>query len=189
METITINAYSIKELTGTAQQRAKENIYEILEDVFLDTIQNEISEYFIPEFIYSKGFYAENVFYSLSYSQGDGAMFEGRVNDISKFATNKRAIKVLNEYGVYAKFTHKGRYYHEKSYDFTLDFPELKPNQYRLKDEFEKIEQNIIYAYEETCKEIYEQIAQHHEAHASEENIFDFADGNGYQFNERGHII
>lgn len=189
MQTITINAYSIKELTGTAQQRAKDRIYEILEDVFLDTIQNEISEYFIPEFIHSKGFDADNVFYSLSYSQGDGAMFEGRVNDISKFTANKRAIKVLSEYGIYAKFTHKGRYYHEKSYDFTLDFPELKPTQYRLKEEFEKIEQNIIDAYEETCKEIYKQIQAHHEAHTSDENIFDFAEANGYQFNEIGNII
>jgi hypothetical protein len=189
METMTINAYSITELTGTAQQRAKDSIYEIIEDVFLDIIQDEINNYYIPDFINSKGFEADNVYYALSYSQGDGAMFEGRVNDIAKFTTNKRAIKVINEHGIYAKFTHKGRYYHEKSYELTLDFPELKPTQYRLKEEFDKIEQNIIDVYESTCKEIYKQLKDHHDALTSEESIIDFADGNGYQFNDKGLII
>lgn len=189
METITINTYNITELTGTAQQRAKDLICERIEESFLDDIQDEINNYYIPDFIHNKGFDADNVYYALSYSQGDGAMFEGRVNDITKFTTNKRAIKVINEYGVYAKFTHKGRYYHEKSYDFTLDFPELKPTQYRLKEEFEKIEQNIIDVYEETCKEIYKQLRDHHLELTSEANIIEFAEGNGYQFNEKGHII
>jgi hypothetical protein len=189
METITINTYSITELTGTAQQRAKDLMHELLEDSFLDVIQDEINNYYIPDFIHNKGFDAERVYYALSYSQGDGAMFEGRVNDITKFTTNKRAIKVINEYGVYAKFTHKGRYYHEKSYDFTLDFPELKPTQYRLKEEFDKIEQNIIDIYEETCKEIYKQLRDHHNAITNEDSIIDFAEGNGYQFDERGRII
>jgi hypothetical protein len=189
METITINAYSITELTGTAKQKAKDLMHELLEDSFLDVIQDEINNYYIPEFIHNKGFDAERVYYALSYSQGDGAMFEGRVNDITKFTTNKRAIKVINEYGMYAKFTHKGRYYHEKSYDFTLDFPELKPTQYRLKEEFDKIEQNIIDIYEETCKEIYKQLRDHHNAITNEDSIIDFAEGNGYQFDERGRII
>jgi hypothetical protein len=189
METITINAYSITELTGTAERKAKDLMHELLEDSFLEVIQDEINNYYIPEFIHNKGFDAERVYYALSYYQGDGAMFEGRVNDITKFTTNKRAIKVINEYGVYAKFTHKGRYYHEKSYDFTLDFPELKPTQYRLKEEFDKIEQNIIDVYEETCKEIYKQIRDHHNALTNEESIIDFAEGNGYQFDEKGRII
>jgi chromosome segregation ATPase len=176
METITINTYSITELTGTAQQRAKDLMHELLEDSFLDVIQDEINNYYIPDFIHNKGFDAERVYYALSYSQGDGAMFEGRVNDITKFTTNKRAIKVINEY-------------HEKSYDFTLDFPELKPTQYRLKEEFDKIEQNIIDIYEETCKEIYKQLRDHHNAITNEDSIIDFAEGNGYQFDERGRII
>lgn len=189
MQTITINTYNITELTGTAQQRAKDLICERIEDWFLDVIKDEINNYYIPDFIHNKGFDADNVYYALSYSQGDGAMFEGRVNDITKFTNNKRAIKVINEYGVYAKFTHKGRYYHEKSYDFTLDFPELKPTQYRLKEEFEKIEQNIIDVYEETCNEIYKQLRDHHLELTSEANIIKLAEGNGYQFNEEGHII
>lgn len=185
-----MNLYAFNELTEQAKKRAIEYVKTILDDYFfVYDIQDDIENYIKPEFINSKGFEAENVYYSLSYSQGDGAMFEGRVNDITKFTTNKRAIKVINEYGVYAKFTHKGRYYHEKSYDFTIEFPELKPTQYRLKEEFDKIEQNIIDIYEETCKEIYKQLRDHHNALTSEESIIEFADGNGYQFNEKGHII
>jgi hypothetical protein len=189
MTTQTINLYSLDELSEQAKTRAIDYIKTVLDGDFVYDIQEDIENYIKPEFIKSKGFEADNVYFSLSYSQGDGAMFEGRVNDITKFTTNKRAIKVINEYGIYAKFTHKGRYYHEKSYDFTLDFPELKPTQYRLKEEFDKIEQNIIDVYEETCKEIYKQLRDHHDALTSEENIIDFADGNGYQFNDKGQII
>jgi hypothetical protein len=189
MNTQTINTYSITELSGKAQERAKQRIYEILEDIFVDEVQDDIESYIKPEFIQGKGFEADNVYYSLSYSQGDGAMFEGRINDIAKFTTNKRAIKAIEEYGLYSKITHTGRYYHEKSYDLVIDFPELKPTQYRLKEEFERIEQNVKDVYEETCKEIYKQIQAHHESIISDENIIEFADGNAYQFLEDGRMF
>lgn len=188
METITINLYAFNELTEQAKKKAIEYVKTILDDDFVYDIQDDIENYIRPEFINSKGFDADNVYYSLSYSQGDGAMFEGRVNDISKFTTNKRAIKVINEFGVYARFKHMGRYYHEKSYELTVDFPELKPTQYRLKEEFEKIEENIRDIYEETCKQIYKQIQSHYEFMLSDENAIEYINSNELTFTEKGEM-
>ena len=188
MTTQTINLYSLDELSEQAKTRAIDYIKTVLDGDFVYDIQEDIENYIKPEFIKSKGFEADNVYFSLAYSQGDGAMFEGRIDDITKFTSNKRAIKVINEYGLYSKIKHMGRYYHEKSYELVIDFPELKPTQYRLKEEFDKIEQNVRDIYEETCKQIYKQIESHYEFMTSDESAIEYIKSNEHTFTEKGEL-
>ena len=81
-----------------------------------------------------------------------------------------------------------GRYYHEKSYELVIDFPELKPTQYRLKEEFNKIEENVRDIYEETCKQIYKQIQTHYEFMTSDESAIEYIKSNEHTFTEKGEL-
>lgn len=81
-----------------------------------------------------------------------------------------------------------GRYYHEKSYELVINFPELKPTQYRLKEEFEKIQQNVRDIYEQTCKQIYKQIQAHYEFMISDESAIEYIKDNEHMFTQDGKL-
>jgi hypothetical protein len=77
METITVNVFRYEELNENARQKVRENLAELINmDINLET--KELFSEMLKEAGLSE--LAEDVRYSLSYSQGDGVAFYGGVN-------------------------------------------------------------------------------------------------------------
>jgi hypothetical protein len=74
------------------------------------------------------GIEVEQVYFSISCSQGDGAMYEGRIYDWGLFLnymgiTDKHVVKLAFD-GWAMKFKHSsGHYYHENTVSFDADIP------------------------------------------------------------------
>jgi len=84
MKTKTINVYTIDELSPEAQEKARtkyneSNDYYFLEDYMNNRLHELLEENHIKDLndTSKSGTKPTQVLYSLSYSQGDGAMFEG----------------------------------------------------------------------------------------------------------------
>jgi len=102
MITKTINLYTIDELKKDAQRKAIDN-WNANDDLFFmrSDMQLKLKELLADYKIEGDG----KVWYSLSYSQGDGAMFDG--------------LFVWKGYNV--KITHVGRYYHFNSKNIWIE--------------------------------------------------------------------
>lgn len=164
MRTIQVKLYTFDELSDTAKQKAiedfRQNIYEI---PFLE----EDIKYYLYDLLDEAGLEPEGTpkaYYSLGYSQGDGAMFEGVFN----WRHNEVAVKQA------------GMYYHENSkhtYITVLDTGEEADQ--ATYDKFDKV-------YVGICKKLeaygYDQI----ESYDSDESIADLLTANEYEFTEDG---
>lgn len=100
---ITIKAYTFDELDAKAKEMARSwyrngDLMEYLPDLMLDALMTALHEAGIT---YSE---KPKVYYSLSYSQGDGACFIG----------------TFYHDGYTFKVTHHGRYYHQNSIEVEL---------------------------------------------------------------------
>lgn len=104
MKTITkeYNLYTFDELDQEAKDKARNkfnehNDYPFLAENLREEIENELE---------TQGYKIEDIklYYSLSYCQGDGLMFEGKLTD-----------KDGNIYTI----KHRGHYYHERSTEIT----------------------------------------------------------------------
>jgi hypothetical protein len=78
------------------------------------------------------GINVENMYFSGFWSQGDGACFEGSVDDWYKFLTvtgNKTLIPLLAALDEYPRFScrHTGRYSHEYSVDYSTELDLSNP--------------------------------------------------------------
>lgn len=138
-----------------------------------------------------KGFEIDRIYFSGFWSQGDGAMFEGRVIDVTKFmdGINPHVKRLLQSglLSVSCSFKHYGHYYHEKSYQHSFDAD--CPGQYdNIWLELERVEQNITSAYENYCGEIYAALEKEYEYLTSDEIITETLQANKYLFNEQGKI-
>lgn len=173
MQTITrqYNIYTFDELSQEAKDKARQAWNENNDFPFL---QDDLREY-IHEELKELGFEVEGIsttenpsivpLYSLSYSQGDGLMFEGTVSD-----------KKGNRYTI----KHSGHYYHERSTEITG---------YNKKDEeidTKDFEENI---YIPLCKRIAERGYAEIEYQESEENFSETCDANEYTFLEDGTMF
>lgn len=107
------------------------------------------------------------VFYSLSHSQGDGAMFEGDFEWNGYFVTVK----------------HSGSYYHENSK--TIDITDEEGNEPET-DEPEKAFNDI---YVKICKELEKYGYDYIEHENSEENFREICEANNYTFLLSGEMM
>lgn len=105
----TIQLFTFEELGEQAKQKAIKWYYEDMEYYGItDTVTEAIQEK-LDSFSEVKGYDIEEVVYSLSYSQGDGAMLVGRVDF------------VYNDVNYSAYIKHYGHYYHERSTYIDID--------------------------------------------------------------------
>lgn len=141
MKTKTIELYSLDELSEEAKEVAFRNFIETNDHYFLSDVLNEKLHELLEEndIIDIYGKYPSNpkhkakVYYSLSYCQGDGAMFEGDFN--------------WKKYQVIVK--HSGHYYHSNSKIIEITYGDDIANEATEKvyAEFEEI-------YQEICNEL-----------------------------------
>lgn len=164
MKTITktYNVYSFNELSQPAKDKALQNHNEHLVYPFLPA---DLREY-IHEKLTEAGYTHEEItpFYSLSYCQGDGLMFEGEVE------------KNGNKYTI----THYGHYYHERS--TTIIGTDIDGNDINTDD----FEENV---YIPICKEARDRGYKEIEYQQSEEYFAETCEANGYTFLEDGELI
>lgn len=137
-ETKTIKIYNFDELSEDVKRKLIEKEIEYQHEAYCEDFLKSDMEYYANELLkkYFKENKAElkNVYYSLSYSQGDGAMFEFD----------------LYYYNKYVKIKHYGHYYHMRS--FMIDTYELTEKQekqlkekvLKMFEEFEKYGWDLV---------------------------------------------
>jgi hypothetical protein len=140
MKTKTINIYTIDELNQKAQEKALSNYIENNDYQFLSEDLNErlhelLEENNIKDLndTSKAGTKPTPVYYSLSYSQGDGACFEGSFEWKGYNITIKQS----------------GRYYHSNSKD--IDF-NIDMETYQDAETLEKDEEEFETIYQKICK-------------------------------------
>ena len=167
METITkeYKVYTIDELSKEAKEKARQAFYEddnfdfLLDDMYykLDELlkENKITYNDTPK-----------IYYSLSYCQGDGAMFEGT------FFWKKYVINIKQS----------GHYYHYNSKE--IDIMDEDTGDINNKDD-KKF--NDIYV--SICKQMEKYGYDCIETYQSEENFIDMCKANDYNFLESGKMV
>lgn len=142
MKTITkvYNLYTINELSKEAQEKAhtewtKGNDYPFMSDCMNEQLHELLEEKGITDTndTSKPGTKPTQVFYSLTYCQGDGAMFEGDF--------------IYKGYNVHVK--HSGHYYHSNSKDITITDNEGNDIDGQVYEDFDAL-------YKEICDELEE---------------------------------
>ena len=157
------NVFKLDELSKDAQSKAHENYMNNNEFIglydFLDEIaRQELNENGIKD-LTPNGF---KLFYSLSYSQGDGSQINGT------FEIDGRTIKIRQE----------GHYYHERAINYT----EQDENGDELENKYFDLFQKI---FKQLTKEGYAYI----ENENSIETFKEIAEMNEYEFLENGRLF
>lgn len=161
MEIIETKVYTLDELTPEAKDKARQWYKEGNDMPNMPEYMAEVLEKLLKD----AGITCDNarIYYSLSYSQGDGAMFEG--------------IATWGEYT--ATIKQRGHYYHYNSKEIELvdDTGESAPE--KDHDAFETL-------YVKVCKDLEKAGYAYLDDENSDENVDDNILANGYTFTESG---
>ncbi|MES2006873.1 MAG: hypothetical protein V4436_02060 [Patescibacteria group bacterium] len=164
MKTTITTVYTFDELSDAAKIKAREWYKEGDDMPFLEEYMNEL----LTDLLAQNKIEAEEakVMYSLSYCQGDGAMFAG----VFEFKGNNVSVK------------QSGHYYHSNSK--VIDWPDFvgedkETTENAIADEFEAI-------YTKICRELEKQGYNYIEQERSNENVDDNILNNEYTFTETG---
>lgn len=189
MRTVRTKVYKFSELS----ERAKKAAIAEFQDI---NINHTWYDYIIDEFKVTakdRGFDVEEVYFSGFHSQGDGAMFEGEINNVTSFleGVDKRVIRLIEKglITVSCEITRNGHYYHERSGQFSFDWQ--SDNVYALKNiqnEMNKIESNIREIYICLCRTLYADLENAYEDLTSEEQIIASIESNEYEFYSNGEF-
>ena len=195
------NVYSINELTDEkAKKRAIENVRdEATNDEFLfEGILDDVKEY-----LENVGFYNPKIYYSCSYSQGDGACFTANSNELNKLlpAIKKsftkqqwKALRKMNHSGMELELSlnHHSHYYHENSVTVSLDIRDHYINKFvgdRPVTDFQiEIENVITEWYKDYCRSVYRKLCDAIEYYWKDENCITYANDSEMEFTESGEI-
>lgn len=160
----TITLYSFDELSKEVQAKVLQNFRDDDECEYLP----DDMQYYFEELARENNINVINskIYYSLSYCQGDGAMFEG----------------YFQWRGYNVNIKHAGRYYHYNSKDITI-----------TDDEGNDIDDGQIYEefntlYVSICKELARYGYDCIKSHNSDENLIDMIQANNYLFTNKGVI-
>lgn len=170
MKQITINLYNFGELSESAKEKAMQ---EWIKHDDLPFLEDAMDEYLI-DLLIDNNIESDNakVFYSLSYCQGDGAMFEGP----------------FMYKGVSIVARQSGHYYHENSKDLDFDYEGLSEDDvlktdYKMQDNFEE---DFNELYIKICRELKKYGYDFIEQEQSPEHLAKLFELNEYTFKEDG---
>lgn len=154
--------YKFEELAKEVQEKVLKNFRDDDECEYLP----QDMQYKIEELLKENSITGDaRVFYSLSYCQGDGAMFEG----------------YFQWKGYNVNIKHAGRYYHYNSKDITITDDEGNDIDGQIYEEFNDL-------YVSICKELARYGYDCIETHNSDENLTDMIQANDYLFTDKGVI-
>lgn len=125
-----INVYKFDELSESAREKALTDRMEIEKNIYCYCCLKSDMEEKAKELLdkYFKGAIFNNVYYSLGYCQGDGAMIEFSIGieDFNKYyhVFNDEEMKFLLENDIIEKIEviHSGRYYHKYAFDIDISY-------------------------------------------------------------------
>jgi len=163
MKTISINLYKFSELSEEAKQTAIQKYYESEEYPFLE---DDLTEN-CCELLREKDIDINNInlFYSLSYSQGDGLCFTGE----------------LKKDGITLNLTHNGHYYYAKSVNmeyYDADGEEI--------EEENETAQELKSIYFDICDKLEKEGYSILEYRMNNEEMSELCEANDYYFLENG---
>lgn len=160
----THNVYTIDELSDEAKEKA---LNDFNEHNYIYDLEEQLTEYINGELEQSgyKVLKSIKVYYSLSYSQGDGVMFEGTIED-----------KDGNVYTI----KHNGHYYHEHSK--TINAMDKEENDI----DTEEFDNNF---YIPLCRKVEKVGYSEIEYQQSMEHFIELCDLNEYTFLENGTMF
>lgn len=181
MKTITknYNVYTFEELSQEAKDKARndfivQNEYYFLSDCMNNRLHEILEENGIKDLndTSKTGITPTQVLYSLSHSQGDGAMFVG--------------IFEWKKYIIYIK--HIGQYYHFNSK--FLEIQETENPGFDIGDDYEpEVYKEFDELYIKICKELEQYGYNFIEYEDSEENFTELCETNEYTFLESGEMF
>ncbi len=178
MKTITkeYNIYTIDELSKEAQEKAHKkwiegNDYYFLSDDMNEKLHELLEENNIKDLndTSKPGTKPTQVVYSLSYCQGDGAMFEGMFQ--------------WKEYTIHIK--HSGHYYHYNSKNFSIMLTETEEEP----DNYQEVEEAFNTLYVDICKKLERYGYDYIEYEDSMEAFKEACEANEYTFLEDGNMF
>ena len=176
MKTKTINLYTLEELSEDSREKAHgkwivDNDYHLLSDYLNERLHELLEENGIKDTndTSKAGTKPTQVLYSLSCSQGDGAMFEGEYIYTYKLTSYLIEIK------------HSGMYYHSNSKSYTTTDLEGEDV-----DNGEEVEQEFDVIYRKICKELERYGYDYIEYEDSMENFGQACEANEYTFEANG---
>lgn len=193
MRTIRIKAYKFNELSTSAKQTAIEDYRKSQWD-FGDVLDFFNEDCF--EQISSEGFENPKVYYSLSYSQGDGLSFsaDGYKDILSLFKTRlgegkENTAKLILEYCSLSIQGNKGNYAYASASDIDLSLEYYSREVPNIENIVEKVQSDLQDIYLELCKKLERQGYDEIEYSNSDESISENIIANEYEFTKEGKRI
>jgi len=181
MEQITIDTYSFDELSEKVQERVIAE-YDTSDDadIFLESSTDQMREK-----IWGAGFSNVRLYYSLSYSQGDGFSFTARIEDLEKFLRKHKLLtkyrKVVRAGGEFSVVKSRHQYQHKYTVDVAYTLEDCKGSE--LAEELVKEITAIVHSLCDECEKMgYDAI----EYACSREAIMDAIRGHQLRFTKEG---
>lgn len=193
VRTARVKVYKFEGLSKEAQQKAIES----MRDINVDYEWWDFTYDGFKEDAKEAGFDVDKIYFSGFASQGDGAMFEGEVNDITNFISNlnphvQRVIKA-GRMNISWSVVHRGHYYHSHCTEISFDagdypgyFVSGKGWQGNFQDNMDKLEETISDAYHDLCHKLYRTLEKEYDYLTSNEAIKDTIIANEYEFTKDG---
>lgn len=162
--------YSFDELSSEAKEKALQQQREYVNESINDYLPDTLADY-LPELLKKHGMKCDDpkIWYSLNYSQGDGAMFEGIVY------WKSWQIDVRQH----------GMYYHYNAKQF-WNIESVKTG--REPRDYDKTERAFNDEYVAVCQELEKYGYDEIENQLADENLIEDINANGYEFYADGRI-
>lgn len=187
MKQKTINLYQFNELTPDQQEKCLDKHRFINDDVFELYVNDEICLLSIFE----AGFNNPKVFYSLSYSQGDGACFDCSDFDINlllkewQHPHKKWIINIIKNFCECSikPYGFSNLYNHERTRIFEIDFSSLNANYTHIEHFIMVAEQHIEELRLNLCVDLKNRLYDQLEWFRDDEQVKETLIANEYYFN------
>ena len=197
-----ISVYRYQELEGSFKENAKNEFYNSMDDSSWD---DDVRSKF-TERMSEMGFTVDKIYYTLSYSQGDGAMFEGSVSDWSKLLPklpNKVQQDIINCSKKELDFTsmlewkvehNRGRYYHKNSgtVECYIDIDEDDYVFYDIDSKWDMenaIKDSVTKLYQQECQALYKELCDEYDKETDEDAIESFYESEDAWFTSFGERV
>lgn len=197
-----ISVYRYQELKGSFKDHANNEYMESMDSDW----DEEVKSKFI-ERMAEMGFTVDKIYYTISYSQGDGAMFEGSVSDWSKLLPKlsekvqkdiEACVKVEPNFLSLLEWKVKhggGMYYHENSgsTEYYIDIDENDSIFHDIDGKWE-MEDNIdkdvtMMVYQTECKALYNQLLDEYDKETDDDAIESFYESEDAWFTSFGERV
>lgn len=184
-----MNAYTISELPEDVRRKVLDKHRELC---VYDEWYNYTYEDFTQE-MKDMGFRVDNIHFSGFWSQGDGACFEGRMEDLKSFLKEygcltkyKKIYKLYNEGYLAITTYHRGHYYHEYCMYVEIDGDDSDNITSELWKDFEDF---LCETLRSKAKELYRKLEKEYDYLTSDDTIKLDLEELEYYFDENGEPV